>query len=111
MTEAKGGGIPRIDPDVQFVGASKLRKLNASTLRDLDKTLVIQDSDNKPLAVVLSYDRFLEIQDERDRILATLNLFVDEQERGKFIAGLREVAAKKSKPISVIRDELKKKGK
>lgn len=59
--------IPYIDPKVQYVGVSKLRTLNATTLNELDKTLVIQDND-KPLAVVLSYDQFLEMQKERERL-------------------------------------------
>ena len=53
--------IPYLDPLVAHVGISKLRALNASHLRDLDKTLVIQDND-KPLAVLLKYEHFMAIQ-------------------------------------------------
>lgn len=60
-------GIPYIDPNVQYVGVSKLRTLNATNLSELNRTLVIQDND-QPLAVVLSYEQFLEMQKERERL-------------------------------------------
>ncbi len=53
--------IPYIDPAVKHVGISTLRLLNAAKLRGLDKLLVIQDNGN-PLAVLLRYDTFLELQ-------------------------------------------------
>ncbi len=70
MLETKG--IPVIDPNVRHVGVSKLRTLNAERLRTLDKTLVIQDPDDMPLAVMLRYEQYLEIQ----RVLATLEEFL-----------------------------------
>jgi len=61
---AKGNpvSIPYLDPNVQHVGISKLRALNVTQLRALDKTLVIQDND-KPLAVLLKYEHFLAMQE------------------------------------------------
>ena len=53
MGKANQVSIPYLDPTVQHVGISKLRALNVTQLRGLDKTLVIQDND-KPLAVLLS---------------------------------------------------------
>jgi hypothetical protein len=53
--------IPYLDPNVQHVGISRLRALNVTQLRELDKTLVIQDND-QPLAVLLKYDQFLAMQ-------------------------------------------------
>ncbi len=41
---------------------SRLRALNVSQLRALDKTLIIQDND-EPLAVLLKYEHFLAMQD------------------------------------------------
>ena len=55
--------IPYLDPNVQHVGISKLRALNVTQLRDLDKTLVIQDNDN-PLAVLLKYEHFMAMQEQ-----------------------------------------------
>lgn len=46
----------------KHVGISRLRGLNVAQLRDLDKTLVIQDND-KPLAVLLKYEHFLAMQE------------------------------------------------
>lgn len=54
--------IPRIDPKVSHVGSSKLRDFNNATLGSLDKIYVIQDNADKPLAVLLPYDWFLELQ-------------------------------------------------
>ena len=39
-----------------------MRALNVTQLRDLDKTLVIQDND-KPLAVLLKYEHFMAMQE------------------------------------------------
>jgi translation initiation factor IF-3 len=62
MAKANQVSIPYLDPSVQHVGISKLRALNVTQLRDLDKTLVIQDND-KPLAVLLKYEHFMAIQE------------------------------------------------
>jgi translation initiation factor IF-3 len=61
MTKTNPDSIPYLDPSVQHVGISRLRALNVTQLRDLDKTLVIQDND-KPLAVLLKYEHFMAIQ-------------------------------------------------
>jgi hypothetical protein len=58
----KPDSIPYLDPSVQHVGISKLRALNVTQLREMDKTLVIQDND-KPLAVLLKYEHFMAIQE------------------------------------------------
>src|ERR1700729_1263314 len=62
MAKANQVSIPYLDPSVQHVGISRLRALNVTQLRDLDKTLVIQDND-KPLAVLLKYEHFLAMQE------------------------------------------------
>jgi hypothetical protein len=62
MTKANPVSVPYLDPSVQHVGISRLRALNVTQLRDLDKTLVIQDND-KPLAVLLKYEHFMAIQE------------------------------------------------
>jgi hypothetical protein len=61
MGKANQVSLPYVDPTVQHVGVTKLRSLNVTQLRDLDKTLVIQDND-KPLAVLLRYEHFMEMQ-------------------------------------------------
>ena len=62
MAKANQVSIPYLDPSVQHVGISRLRALNVTQLRELSKTLVIQDND-EPLAVLLKYDQFLAMQD------------------------------------------------
>jgi hypothetical protein len=37
---------------------------HVTQLRELDKTLVIQDDNDKPLAVLLKYERFLAMQEK-----------------------------------------------
>lgn len=63
MTKATSVSLPYVDPTVQHVGVTKLRSLNVAQLRDLDKTLVIQDND-KPLAVLLRYEQFMAMQEQ-----------------------------------------------
>lgn len=63
MPKANQVPIPYLDPSVQHVGVSKLRALNIEQLRDLDKTLVIQDND-KPLAVLLRFEQFMAMQEQ-----------------------------------------------
>jgi hypothetical protein len=65
MAKVNQVSIPYVDPSVQHVGISRLRALNVSQLRALDKTLVIQDND-EPLAVLLKYDHFLAMQERID---------------------------------------------
>lgn len=62
MAKTNQVSIPYLDPSVQHVGVTKLRSMNIEQLRDLDKTLVIQDND-KPLAVLLRYEQFIAIQE------------------------------------------------
>ena len=63
MAKTNKVSIPYIDPNIQHVGVSRLRALNVTQLRELDKTLVIQDND-KPLAVLLRYEHFLAMQEK-----------------------------------------------
>lgn len=100
-------GIPRIDPNVQYVGVTKLRSLNATNLQGLNKTLVIQDNE-QPLAVVISYDKFLEMQTERERILATLELLTNRDEADAFCAGSEDIAEGRHRPLSAVRRDLQK---
>lgn len=60
MAKVNPVSIPYVDPNVQHVDISRLRALNVTQLRDLDKTLVIQDND-KPLTVLLKYEHFMAI--------------------------------------------------
>ena len=56
------GMIPRIDPDVKYVGPSKLRELNTDALRALTGAIVVQGANLEPLAVILPYETYLKMQ-------------------------------------------------
>ena len=60
--------IPKIDPDVKYVGSSKLRDLTAAELRALTGAIVVQGAQNMPLAVILPYETYLKLQGAAERI-------------------------------------------
>ncbi len=102
------GAIPVIDPSVRHVGVSKLRELNATKLKENNETLVIQDNDN-PLAVLLSYEKFLIMQQQLMAVYNTLDLLVDEKERAGLVAGLDDLRAGRVRSLVDIEAELEKK--
>jgi CheY-like chemotaxis protein len=99
-------GVAYIDPNVQYVGVSKLRTLNASSLEG--STFVVQEN-NQPIAVIVSFTQYLEMQKERDKVRATLEMLVNDNERNALLAGMQDVLSKKIKPISVVRETIRKK--
>lgn len=54
---------PYIDPDVRYVGVSKLRQFNADALRVLTGAYVLQDTDDRPLSVLLPYATYVAMQE------------------------------------------------
>jgi PHD/YefM family antitoxin component YafN of YafNO toxin-antitoxin module len=100
--------IPYIDRNVQHVGVSRLRSLNATQLREIDKTLVIQEND-QPLAVLLKYEEFLIMQDQLLSVIDTIAALTDNEEMNGLAAGIAEMNAGKTKSISEIRGALKTK--
>lgn len=54
--------IPKLDPQVKYVGASKLRELSAAKLRELSGAIVVQASDCTPLAVIVPFDTWQRVQ-------------------------------------------------
>ncbi|HZS09220.1 MAG TPA: hypothetical protein VFD58_30580 [Blastocatellia bacterium] len=98
--------IPFIDPNVQHVGISKLRALNASSLSNLDKTWVIQDDDT-PIAVLLTYEQFLSMQNQLQQVLNAIELLQDKDETAALIAGLHDTLSGNTKDASEVRKSLK----
>jgi len=98
--------VPYIDTSIEHVGVSRLRTLNATNLRNFDKTLVIQDND-KPLAVLLAYDQFLLMQKQLETVLETIEVLTNEEDVAALIAGLHAIEAGKTKPLAEIRAALK----
>jgi hypothetical protein len=101
-------GVPYIDPNVEHVGVSRLRKLNATNLRTFEKALVIQDNDT-PLAVLLTYEQFLTMQRELQALLGTIEVLTDDDERAALFAGLEDMNAGKTKSLAKVRASLRKK--
>lgn len=100
--------IPYVDPNVEHVGVSHLRELNAAKLRENEKTLVIRDK-NTPVAVLLTYETFLDYQRELKNLMETIDLIFDPDERQLLVDGLRAAADGDVKSIDDIRAEFKKK--
>jgi hypothetical protein len=101
------GTIPIIDPSVRHVGVSKLRELNATKLRDNPETLVIQDN-GTPLAVLLSYEKFLIIQEQLLAVFNTVELFADEREHKGLIAAFEDLRAGRVRSLAEIEAEMEK---
>lgn len=100
--------IPTIDPNVKHVGVSKLRELNATKLRETkDETLVIQDNDT-PLAVLLSYEKFLIMQAKIMAVFNTMELLTDDVERKALTAGLADLKAGRVRTLDEIEMELER---
>lgn len=108
MTTASVYNGPFIDERVDHVGVSKLRNLNAKELREFDRALVIRDK-KKPLAVLVSYEQFLDMQNQLISLVQTVELLKSEQEAQDLNSGLREVTQGRTKPLSDIKAELTKK--
>lgn len=107
MARTNPESIPYIDPRVEHVGLSRLRRLNGAALRKVEKTMVIQDQD-EPLAVLLSYEQYLLIQDQLQAVLNTVELLSDPMEAEALGAGLRDAAEGKSTSLKEIRASLKR---
>jgi hypothetical protein len=99
---------PVIDPAIKHVGVSKLRELNATALRETDDTFVIQDN-NTPLAVLLTYEKFLLMQQELMSVVNTLELLTEDKEVQGLLAGIREMREGKARPFAGLEAELDKK--
>jgi hypothetical protein len=99
--------LPVIDPDVKFVGVSKLRDMNATKLRESQSVTYVLQENHQPLAVLLSYDRYLLIQQQLASVMSAVELLSDSNESQGVIAGVREMTEGRTRPFSEIKDELR----
>jgi PHD/YefM family antitoxin component YafN of YafNO toxin-antitoxin module len=99
---------PVIDPSIKHVGVSKLRELNATALKETDDTFVIQDN-NTPLAVLLTYEKFLNMQQELMSVINTLELLTDSKELAGVLAGIEQLNAGRARPLAEIEAKLEQK--
>src|ERR1022692_1905583 len=88
---AWSSGIPFVDPGVEHVGVSKLRTLNATNLGRIKKMMVIQDND-APLAVLLSYQQYLAIQNKLQEALDAVELLSKKENVDRLLASLRDIS-------------------
>jgi hypothetical protein len=55
--------VPFLDPSLEYIGTSKLRLLTGKTIKALRRPLLVQDQKrNTPLAVIIKYERYIQIQ-------------------------------------------------
>jgi PHD/YefM family antitoxin component YafN of YafNO toxin-antitoxin module len=100
--------IPLIDPNVKYVGVSKLRDLNATKLKESQDTLVFQDNDT-PLAVLLSYEKYLIIQEQLAAVMNTLELFSEKAELEGVLKGLNDVKEGRTRSFAEVQAALRNK--
>lgn len=98
-------GFPCIDPTVEHVGVSRLRRLNATKLRENKRAIVFQDND-EPIAVLVTYKQYLDMQGKLQALLRTVELLSDGSERQLLADGLRDVTQDRTKSIEEIRAAL-----
>jgi PHD/YefM family antitoxin component YafN of YafNO toxin-antitoxin module len=96
-----------VNPNVRTVGVSKLRSLNASQLRGIDKTLVIQEND-QPLAVLLKYEEFLAMQKQLMAVLETQAVLSDKNAVDSIMTGRTDVRTDNTRTIDDVRNTIKK---
>ena len=99
-----------IDPRIEHVGVSKLRQLDGKTLKENveNKSLVIRDHE-VPLAVLLSYEQYLLIQNQMQSLVETIEIFTNAEEFQLLAASLGEVASDAPrKSLEEVRASLKR---
>jgi PHD/YefM family antitoxin component YafN of YafNO toxin-antitoxin module len=101
--------IPFIDPSVKHIGVSKLRKFNASSLRETSDTFVIEENDS-PLAVLLSYEKYLILQEQLMSVMSTIDMMSNQADVSGVREGLKAVSEGHVRSLADIRKDLKKRG-
>jgi PHD/YefM family antitoxin component YafN of YafNO toxin-antitoxin module len=100
--------MPVIDPNVKYVGVSKLRELNAAKLKETEDTLVFQDND-QPLAVLLTYSKFMEMQQQLYSLLNTIDLCQEKTELEGLKAAFEDLKEGRVRSLAEIKAELARK--
>ena len=55
--------IPYINPDVRYVGVTRLRRMTRTILEELEFPVVVKASGGKELAVIVPWEMYLALQD------------------------------------------------
>ncbi len=101
--------LPVIDPRIEHVGLGKLRRMDGPTLKKnaVDKkTLVIREHD-VPLAVLVSYEQYLTMQNEFKSLMETLEITSNSVEMQMLMDGFAEAQQGQTRSIEDIRKNLK----
>jgi hypothetical protein len=99
---------PHLDPTVKYVNASKLRELSSSErLRETTDTFVIQE-DSKPIRVLLTYEKYLAMQEELGAVARTVEMLSDAVEREALRKAAEDMKAGRVKTLEQIDEEVKK---
>ena len=109
MSRAQGNDVPFIDPRVDHVGVSRLRSLDAKALKENtenNRALVIREHD-EPLAVLLSYEQYLIIQNQLRAVMESMEILTNSDEVRLLIAGIHEANSGNVTPLEEIRKSLK----
>jgi PHD/YefM family antitoxin component YafN of YafNO toxin-antitoxin module len=105
---AATSSFPDINPQIKFVGVSKLRDLNASKLREqTDDALVIQENDT-PLSVLLSYARYQAMREEFNAMLSMIEMLANDNERNGLLKAFEELRAGRVRSLDDIEADLEK---
>jgi hypothetical protein len=97
-----------INPQIKFVGVSKLRDLNATKLKDqTDDALVIQENDT-PLSVLLSYKRYLAMREEFNALLSMIEMLTNDHERKGILASFEDMRAGRIRSLAEIEADINK---
>jgi lipid A disaccharide synthetase len=100
--------FPEIDPQIRYVGVSKLRELNAARLREqTDDTFVIQENDT-PLSVLLSYRRYQEMRAEFNSLLSMVEMLTNDSERNGLLAAFEDIRTGRVRTLAEIEADLEK---
>lgn len=79
--------------------------MNATKLKETDDTFVLQDND-QPLAVLVKYRKFMEMQQQLMSVLSTIDLLMEEKEMAGLRAGLADLKAGRLSSLALIEAEL-----
>jgi PHD/YefM family antitoxin component YafN of YafNO toxin-antitoxin module len=97
-----------INPQIKYVGVSKLRDLNATKLREqTDDALVIQENDT-PLSVLFSYKKYMEMRQEFNAMLSVIEMLSNEEERKGLLAAFEDLSAGRVRSLDEIEADLEK---
>jgi lipid A disaccharide synthetase len=100
--------FPDINPQIRYVGVSKLRDLNATKLKEqTDDTFVIQENDT-PLSVLFSYKRYQEMRTEFNSLLSMIEMLTNETERNGMLAAFEDIRAGRVRTLAEIEADLEK---